>query len=326
MMITYSSGSNSLFNKFLRLLLALALLPTILHAQAPETQQSAQPAAGGLAPTGQKFRVVRSMAGTSGRQVGDKLVIDNPQTIFHLNQDHKVIVYFEWEGPIGPHKFEGLWKNPEGNVVMVSDFAYTAAGTQFAGYWTMLLSGSETVGIWTLQARIDGEDAGSYPFQLVTEPGAPSPAPTAPVRQPLSPDALYQRALSAIVFVDKYDAAGKMVLRGSGFYLDDGRVVTAFHNIDGAKFVRLTLADGRVAQLTQALVLEPLAGLGDTAVGSSRGSGTYAVAINDLTGRFHRLLLGVLNGGRPRHRRCGCRRGHEISARGPAFQHRLESN
>jgi len=239
------------FYAFLSLLGVLFLLPSFLCSQSPQTQPAPQPAAGGLVPTGPKFRVLRSMAGTSGTQNGDKLIIDNPQTVFHLSQDRKVIVYFEWEGPAGPHKFEGLWKNPNGDVVMISDFQYTATGKQFAGFWTMLLSGSETVGIWTLQARIDGEDAGSFPFQLVTEPGAPAPPPPAPVRQPLSSDALYKKAMSAIVFVDMYDASGKRVSRGSGFYFDDGRLFTAFHNIDGAKVVRVTFSDGHFFETNQ---------------------------------------------------------------------------
>jgi len=252
-MSTYSRSGVSFLCKCVSFLAVLSLLPSYLRSQTTPSQQAPQPEAGGLAPTGPKFRVLRSVAGTSGTQSGDKLIIDNPQTVFHLNQDHKVIVYFEWEGPIGQHKFEGLWKNPDGNVVMVSDFAYTATGTQFAGYWTMLLSGSEVVGIWTLQARIDGEDAGSFPFQLVTEPGAPAPPPPPPEREPLAPDELYKKALNAIVFVDKYDANGKVISRGSGFCLDDGRLVTAYYNIDGAKYVRVTLADGQTYEVAEVL-------------------------------------------------------------------------
>lgn len=202
--------------------------------------------------TGPKFRVLRSVAGTSGTEKDGRLVIDNPRTIFHLRQDHKVIVYFEWEGPVGPHKFEGLWKNPESKVVMISDFQYSATAPQFAGYWTMLLSGSEPTGVWTLEARIDGEAAGSFPFQVVLEPGAEPPTPR-PARQPLAPAEIYQRALAASVYVDKLDVRGKPMGRGSGFYLDDGRLVTAFHNIDGAKQVRVTFSDGRTIEATQVL-------------------------------------------------------------------------
>ena len=153
--------------------LLVKLITVVLLAAASAVAQTAQaPAqsAGGVSASGPKYTVVRSMAGTSGTESNGKLVIDDPQTIFHLGHDQKVIVYFEWKGPIGPHKFEGLWKNPEGRVVLVSDFQYAATTDEFAGYWTMLLSSSEATGIWTLEARIDGEAAGSFPFQLVTSP------------------------------------------------------------------------------------------------------------------------------------------------------------
>jgi S1-C subfamily serine protease len=241
-----------LLARITRITAVLTLLPGALLAQ---TGRDGTQGAGGLVASGPKFQVVRSVAGTSGSEKDGKLVIDNPQTIFHIGQDHKVIVYFEWLGPLGPHKFEGMWKNPDGKVVMIAEFQYSATAKQFAGYWTMLLSGSETPGIWSLDARIDGEAAGSFPFQLVTEPGAdmPPPAPT-PARQPLEPAALYQHAVAATVYVDKFDGRGKIVGHGSGFYLDDGRLLTAFQNIDGAKQVRVVSADGRSAEVTQVLM------------------------------------------------------------------------
>jgi hypothetical protein len=100
------------------------------------------------------------MAGPSGTETQGRLVIDDPRSDFYLGKDKKVIGYFEWEGPPGAHKFEGNWKNPEHKVVLISDFQYVASSKQFSGYWTMLLSGAETPGLWTLDARIDGESAG----------------------------------------------------------------------------------------------------------------------------------------------------------------------
>ena len=176
--------------------------------------------------------------------------MDDPRTTFHLVQDKKVIVYFEWSGPIGPHKFEGLWKNTEGKVVLISDFEFAATAPQFSGYWSMLLSGAEMPGVWTLDARIDGESAGSLSFQLVAEPGT-EPVSRAPVRQPLTPSDLYQKAALATVYIDKIDSKEKAITRGSGFFLDDGRLITAFQNIDGASKVRVIFPNGRALDVTQ---------------------------------------------------------------------------
>src|SRR5258708_5277103 len=80
-------------------LAAVASLSPLLHAQTPSQ-------GGGVAAVGAPtFQVLRSLAGTSGTESNGRFVMDDPRTTFHLGQDKKVIVYFEWSGPIGPHKF-----------------------------------------------------------------------------------------------------------------------------------------------------------------------------------------------------------------------------
>jgi S1-C subfamily serine protease len=138
-------------------------------------------------------------------------------------------------------------------VALISDFQYSAPTKQFSGYWTMLLSGSETPGLWILEARIDGESAGQLSFQLVAGANAtPTPAP-APVPQPLPTSELYKKMAAATVYVDKMDAQGKAVARGSGFYLDDGRLVTAFQNIDGATKLRVISPNGTSQEVSGVL-------------------------------------------------------------------------
>lgn len=228
------------------------LLAAILVLSQTGGSQTPQGAGGGgtITAGGPAFQVLRSLAGTSGAESNGRFIMDDPRTTFRLGQDQKIIVYFEWAGPIGPHRFEGLWKNTEGKVVLISEFQFAATAQQFSGYWTMLLSGSEMPGVWTLDARIDGESAGSYSFQLVAGPGA-EPLSRAPVRQPLSGADLYKRSLEATVYIDKLDVSGKAVSRGSGFYLDSGALVTAFQNIDGASKVRVILPDGRAMDVSQ---------------------------------------------------------------------------
>ncbi len=128
------------------------------------------------------------MAGTSGKEVNGRLILDDPRTVFYSGQDHKIIVYFEWEEPPGQHKFEGVWKNSDSKVTLISDFQYVAPGKQFSGYWSMLLSGSEAPGLWTLEAHIDGESAGELSFQLIAGPGAVAPPAAGPAAAPASFD------------------------------------------------------------------------------------------------------------------------------------------
>lgn len=92
--------------------------------------------------------------------------MDDPRSVFVVGKDAKVTVYFEWEGPLGPHHFEGLWKSPEGKIVLISDFRYAAKTPRYSGYWSMLLSEATPSGEWNLEARIDGEPAGSHSFVI----------------------------------------------------------------------------------------------------------------------------------------------------------------
>jgi S1-C subfamily serine protease len=237
---------------------------------------------GGGAVGAPTFKVLRSMAGTSGKEANGRLVIDDPRTVFYLGQDHKIIVYFEWEGPPGQHKFEGIWKNADSKVTLISDFQYVAPGKQFSGYWTMLLSGSESPGLWTLEAHIDGESAGALSFQLIAGPGTVAPA-APPPRQPLSTGELYKRLAEVSVFVDKFDAKGKAVSRGSGFYLADGQLVTAFQNIDGASKLRVISPDGTAQDVTAVRSWDRWRDWAILAVGETKVKGVPRAALNSWT-------------------------------------------
>jgi S1-C subfamily serine protease len=214
-------------------------------------QQSSMPslqAAGGVQPAAPKFRLMRSISGSKGAQQGGRYVIEDPRTVFYVSDDRQVIVYFEWEGPIGLHHFEGLWKNPEGKAVVISDFSYEAKEKRFAGYWTLALGETIPTGIWTLEARVDGEVSGVHTFQIV--------AASRPVNLPLarrlpSASEIYQNATAASLFIQKLDAKGEQAAEGSGFFISDGLVLTAFQVIDGASKLRAILPDGRRVETNQ---------------------------------------------------------------------------
>src|SRR5262249_36259271 len=151
--------------------------------------------------------------------------MEDPRSVFTTGQDAKVVVYFEWEGPLGPHHFEGLWRGPDGKIVLISDFSYEAKGKQFSGYWTMLLSDSIASGEWTLEARIDGEFAGRHSFIITSLPNTPPPAPTH--RTPTTSE-LYQLAVASSVAIEKIAKDGSVIGRGSGFWIGDKSVLTSF--------------------------------------------------------------------------------------------------
>lgn len=213
------------------------------QAASPQTQT-----AGGVPAAESKFRLLRSVSGTQGTQKNGKYVIQDPRTVFYVPDDHHVIVYVEWEGPLGTHHFEGVWKNPAGKVTAISEFDYEAKQSRFAGYWELLLSESAETGVWTLEARVDGEVTGTHTFQVVAAPRPASAIP--PVRTPLTPAELYQRALAASVTLENSRADGERAV-ASAFYIAPGLVLTAFQVIDGAASLRAVLPDGHAVQVTE---------------------------------------------------------------------------
>ena len=223
--------------------LLLTCFPALAHAQSN----------GSAAVSGTPFRVMRSIAGAAGHEDKSKFVMDDPRSLFNASTDSKVFVYFEWEGPLGPHHFEGLWKSPEGKIVLISDFRYEAKTPHFSGYWTMLLSEGTPSGEWNLEARIDGEPAGSLSFVITGSPVAHAAPPPPPPPQPLSLADLYRKAMDATVIIEKLSTDGTAVRKSTGFWIADGQILTSFESIDGASTLRVSTGSG--AQVTTDQIL-----------------------------------------------------------------------
>jgi S1-C subfamily serine protease len=215
-----------------------------------------------------KFRLLRSISGSKGHEEGQRYVMDDPRTVFRVPDDRQILVYLEWEGVAGRHEFEGHWTNPAGKVVVISDFKLEVRQKNCAGFFTMLLSETTETGVWTLEARVDGEITGHHKFQIVsskdpaalteTEPPQTNPAnPTTPppeqARQPLAESKIYELANAATVFVEKLDAKDQRIDTGSGFLIEPDVMLTAFQVIDGATKLRVSLPDGRRIETQEAL-------------------------------------------------------------------------
>lgn len=197
-------------------------------------------AQGGNAQETSRFRLLRSLSGSKGQESGGRFVIDDPRTVFQLPDDKQVVIYFQWQGPPGQHRIEVSWRNPEGKVVTTASLDQPAPQGRFGAYWSMPLSEKTTPGLWALEARVDGEAAGVHTIQVVSGSGAVTVS-----RRLLNTGELYERAKAATAYVQKLNPRGEVVAKASGFFLEDGVVLTPFHVIDGASALVLTLHDGR---------------------------------------------------------------------------------
>lgn len=226
-------------------------------AQAPSPQTPAKTAAqplvqspgGGLAGS-PNFRVVRSISGADGEKQNGIFFVRDSRTVFHIPEDHTVVVYFEWEGPSGLHHFEGVWKGPGGKTISVSDYDYEATERRFGGHWDMALSEHTPLGSWSFEAYVDGELTGTQNFQVLAATGSgSSDVPSQPALAVVPPGTLYERALASTVSIENRNAQGQILNTGAGFFIAKGLVVTAFQVIDGASTLRVSSLGGKSAEV-----------------------------------------------------------------------------
>ena len=218
-------------------------VPTECVSLAQGQEKTTQPAgpSGGVPGSEPRFRLLRAVAGTKGSEQGGRFVIEDPRTVFNVPADQKVIVHFEWEGPPGIHHLEGFWKNPEGKIVVISDFSYEAKQRRFGAYWTLTISEGLLTGLWALEAHVDGEVAGIQTFQIVA--GPPTAEPN--VKKLPSRAEIYKLALGATVDVQRLSTTGEILGTGSAFAVKDGLLLTAYDVIDCAKSLRVVLPNGK---------------------------------------------------------------------------------
>lgn len=214
-------------------------------------ETAAAQSAGGAQAAQPTFRVIRSVSGSKGSQQSGRFVIEDPRGIFYMPEDKQVMVYFEWEGPMGKHHLEGYCKNPEGKTAVISDFDYESREKRFGGYWILTLTDGTAPGIWNLEARVDGEITGVNSFQIVSATKPADAASNAP--KLLSPSDIYKLAMSTTVTLSALTAGGDTLRNGSGFFIADGQILTAFEVIDGATSISVELPDGKRLQTDQVL-------------------------------------------------------------------------
>jgi S1-C subfamily serine protease len=115
----------------------------------------------------------------------------------------------------------------------------------------MLLADSSPSGEWNIEARIDGEAAGMHSFIVTGSPIMAAPRST--VRQPLSNSEMYKTAMDAAVMIERLAADGSAFGKSSGFWIDDGVVLTTFSALDSARSLRIRNRAGSSVTTDQVL-------------------------------------------------------------------------
>ena len=189
--------------------------------------------------TSSTFRVDRVVAGVRLAGTAPNVSVEEDiKTAFAIHQDPQALVYFEFSGPAGSHHFEGVWKSPSGFEVGRSEFTADSPIGRFSASWPLILGENTALGRWTVECLIDGNLVGTYPIEVIGAGSTPV-ASTSAARLP-SVAEIYKRGVGATVFVQHVDSSGRAVSVGSGFFIAQDIVATAFESIDGAGALILT--------------------------------------------------------------------------------------
>ncbi|MGH9775018.1 MAG: hypothetical protein ACRD50_08740 [Candidatus Acidiferrales bacterium] len=109
----------------------------------------------------------------------------------------------------------------------------------------MFIADTTPTGLWSLEARVDGEVTGTHSFQIVAGAGATLPEKPRPI---LTPAEIYQHAQSSSVTIESLGIKGELINSGVGFFIDKGLILTAFQVIDGANSLKVILDGNRTLE------------------------------------------------------------------------------
>jgi hypothetical protein len=62
------------------------------------------------------------------------------------------------------------WKDPSGGAVMISPYSSQGRTARFGMYLTLALPDAPRLGLWAVEAEVDGEPAGIHTFQIQEKP------------------------------------------------------------------------------------------------------------------------------------------------------------
>jgi hypothetical protein len=197
----------------------------------------------GMASATDPPKLLRSLSGPSGKTIGSEYVLTETRSRFVYPTDSSLVVYFEWVAQPGNHILTAVWKRPDGSIASISpDVNIQTSTSTLQCYWIFSLSPGVVNGVWAVDVRVDGQPAGSHPFELA---GFDS--------QQLSVDGIFKTIGPSVVWVRKLDQAGKTTDLSMGFVWSKDAIATAFQAIDSAALLEVEFTDGRRVKTNEVL-------------------------------------------------------------------------
>jgi hypothetical protein len=194
------------------------------------------------------IQVLRISAGTSGSEKNGVFVLTDERTVFSRSADREVIVFFEWEHVPGPHKLVAQWRSPAGDATASSTIDYDAANKRFGAYWRLPLVPDTALGLWSVDATMDGRPAGRFTFEI-TDKIIDVPH----MKRPLTESEIYNRLAKVFVVIRRTLPDGRELDGAAGFVADpvSGLTYTVISAIDATHALHALIPDGTLHPISQ---------------------------------------------------------------------------
>jgi hypothetical protein len=193
-------------------------------------------------------QVLKISAGPAGTESNGVFALTEERSVFSRATDREVIVFFQWENVPGPHKLVAQWRSADGGVSASSAIDYNAQDKRFGAYWRVPVLPDMPLGVWSIEATMDGRPAGRYTFEITDAKVEP-----ALVRRPKTQAELYERLNRLFVVLRRSAADGRELEPAAGFLPTPktGRIHTVVPAVDGAETLRAVTSDGAVHNITR---------------------------------------------------------------------------
>ena len=208
---------------------------------------------GGVVGSAQQItpvQVLKIAAGPSGAESNGVFALTEERSVFSRTKDREVIVFFQWEDVPGPHKLVAQWRSSDGGTTASSAIDYNARDKRFGAYWRLPVTSDMPLGVWSVEATMDGRPAGRYTFEITD-----AVVKAAVSRRPLTPAELYERLNPLFVVVRRGTSDGKELEPAGGFLASPqtGHIHTIVAALDAADTLRAVAADGAAHPITHLL-------------------------------------------------------------------------
>lgn len=214
---------------------SLWLLLLVCGAELLQAQQATAP-----------FHVLRIAAGPAGVEEKGTFRLTEERSVFSRADDKEVIVFFQWEGAPGRHLLEATWRSPDGSTSSKSTIDYTARERRFGAYWRFVITPDTSIGMWSIEATVDGQPGGRFTFEVTGKPAPPAPV----VKRPNTQQELHDLLSRHFVLLARTGPGMRELEPAMGTIAVPGQIFTAVSPLDSIEGIAAVRSDAPEALTT----------------------------------------------------------------------------